>query len=43
MNLEKLYKSLHGDYAEAKARLMSDRLVEKFVLKFPADPSVAPM
>ena len=40
MNLEKLYKSLHGDYAEAKARLMSDRLVEKFVLKFPADPSM---
>ena len=40
MNLEELYNSLHGDYAEAKARLMSDRLVEKFVLKFPADPSM---
>ena len=31
MNLEKLYKEIHGDYAEAKARLMNDRLVEKFV------------
>ena len=40
MNLEELYKSLHGDYAEAKARLMSDRLVEKFVLKFLSDPSM---
>lgn len=40
MNLEELYKSLHGDYAEAKARLMSDGLIEKFVLKFLADPSM---
>lgn len=40
MNLEKLYKEIHGDYAEAKARLMSDRLVEKFVLKFLTDPSM---
>ena len=40
MNLEELYISLHGDYADAKARLMSDRLVEKFVLKFPSDPSM---
>lgn len=40
MNLEKLYKEIHGDYAEAKARLMSDRLVEKFVLKFLSDPSM---
>ena len=40
MNLEELYNKIHGDYAEAKARLMSDRLVEKFVLKFPSDPSM---
>ena len=40
MNLEELYINLHGDYADAKARLMSDRLVEKFVLKFPSDPSM---
>ena len=40
MNLEELYISLHGDYADAKARLMNDRLVEKFVLKFPSDPSM---
>ena len=40
MNLEKLYKEIHGDYAEAKARLMNDRLVEKFVLKFPSDSSM---
>ena len=40
MNIEKLYCNLHGDYAEAKARLMSDGLIEKFVLKFLADPSM---
>ena len=40
MNIEKLYCNLHGDYAEAKARLMSDGLIEKFVLKFLDDPSM---
>ena len=40
MNLEEVYSQIHGDYAEVKARLMSDRLVEKFVLKFPSDPSM---
>ena len=40
MNLEKLYKEIHGDYAVAMARLMYDRLVEKFVLKFLSDPSM---
>lgn len=40
MNLEELYVALHGDYAEAKSRLMSDKLVGKFVMKFPADPSM---
>ena len=40
MSLDELYRQLHGDYEEVKARLMSDRLVEKFVLKFPSDPSM---
>lgn len=40
MSIDELYRQLHGDYAEVKARLMSDRLVEKFVLKFPSDPSM---
>jgi len=40
MTLEECYASLHGDYASAKKRLMTDRLVEKFILKFPADPTM---
>lgn len=37
MNLEELYAQLHGNYTEAKSRLMNDRLVEKFVVKFLSD------
>lgn len=40
MTIEEIYGCLHGDYAEAKSRLMSDRLVEKFAMKFPSDPSM---
>lgn len=40
MTIEEKYICLHGDYAEAKSRLMSDRLVEKYALKFLNDPSM---
>lgn len=39
MNLEECYAALGGDYAEVRARLHSDRLVQKFVLKFLDDKS----
>lgn len=40
MTLEECYNKLHGSYEEAKTRLMNDRLIERFVLKFPDDPSM---
>lgn len=40
MTLEELYSTLHGNYDEAKKRLMMDKLVDKFVRKFPADPTM---
>lgn len=40
MTIEEKYICLHGDYEEAKNRLMNDRLVEKFALKFLSDPSM---
>ena len=40
MTIEEKYICLHGDYIEAKNRLMNDRLVEKFALKFLSDPSM---
>jgi len=40
MTIQECYSRLNGNYEEAKARLMSDRLVEKFMLKFPADPTM---
>ncbi len=39
MNLVEVYTQLHGSYTEAKSRLMTDRLVEKFLLKFLNDPT----
>ena len=41
MTLEECYHTLHGDYNEAKNRLMNDSLIERFILKFPEDPSMA--
>ena len=38
MTVQELYAAI-GDYEEAKKRLMSDKLIAKFVVKFPADPS----
>ena len=40
MTVKECYAALHGNYNEAKSRLMSDRLIEKFMLKFPADNSM---
>lgn len=40
MTIEECYKTLHGSYTEAKSRLMSDKLITKFILKFPADPTM---
>ena len=39
MTLQECYQALEGDYADVSARLPSERLVQKFVLKFLADPS----
>ena len=39
MNLRQCYDALGGDYDEVIGRLRSERLVQKFVLKFPADGS----
>ncbi len=39
MTLQACFEALGGDYAEVTARLRSERLVQKFVLKFPNDPS----
>lgn len=40
MTLEECYNKLQGNYSEAKQRLMNDRLIERFILKFPDDPSM---
>ena len=39
MTLKECYAALGGDYEEAMGRLRSERLVQKFVLKFLADGS----
>ncbi len=39
MTLQECYQALDGDYTDVSARLPSERLVQKFVLKFLADPS----
>ena len=39
MTLQECYTQLEGDYEGVLARLRSERMVQKFVLKFPADPS----
>ena len=39
MTLQECYTALGGDYDEVLGRLRSESLVQKFVLKFPADPS----
>lgn len=39
MTLQECYAALGGDCAEVLSRLRSEALVQKFLLKFPADPS----
>ena len=40
MTLQECYEKLHGDYDDARSRLAMDTLIEKFVLKFPGDPTM---
>jgi len=40
MTLQQCYSALQGDYQEAVTRLMNDRLVARFIQKFPIDPSM---
>lgn len=39
MTLKECYAAMGGDYADAIGRLRSERMIQKFVLKFPADES----
>jgi len=39
MTLEECYAAMGGNYANAIGRLRSERMVQKFVLKFPNDES----
>lgn len=39
MTLQECYSAMDGDYADVSVRLRSDRLVQKFVLKFLEDKS----
>ena len=41
MTIEQCYAQMGGSFAEVSARLPSTRLIEKFVRKFPEDPSYA--
>ena len=40
MNLQECYEAMGGSYDEACSRLMNDAFIERFILKFPADPSM---
>ncbi|HBA97823.1 MAG TPA: phosphorelay protein [Lachnospiraceae bacterium] len=35
MTVEECYNALKGDYSQARARLHSDNIIKKFMLKFP--------
>lgn len=39
MTLKECYGIIGGDYENVVGRLMSERIVQKFVLRFPDDPS----
>lgn len=41
MNVKEFYDSIGGSYDTALGRLMRDSMIEKFVGKFPKDPSFA--
>lgn len=40
MTIEELYTALHGNYSEAKMRLLNDTLIEKFLKKFLNDETM---
>lgn len=40
MKLSELYSRLNGDFADACSRLLSEKMVARFVVKFPEDPSM---
>ena len=40
MTIEECYKKMGADYAEIISRLGSEKLVDRFLLKFPIDPSM---
>lgn len=40
MRVQELYENLHGDFSDACKRLLSEKMVTRFVLKFPDDPSM---
>ena len=37
MTIEECYRKLGGDYVELKSRLISEQLIERFMLRFPND------
>lgn len=39
MTLRECYEAMEGDYEGTMGRMPSERLIQKYVLKFPADPS----
>lgn len=39
MTLKECYQAMEGDYEGTMGRLPSERLIQKYILKFPADPS----
>ena len=41
MDVKKCYELLKGNYNEAVGRLMSDKLIERLILKFPQDGSMS--
>lgn len=41
MTLKEFYAQIGGNYEDTLHRLPSEALVHRFVLKYPADPSVA--
>jgi len=40
MNVKECYELMNSSYEDAKGRLMNDKLIERFMLKFPKDDSM---
>ena len=39
MKIEELYASIGGNYNEVHSRLISEKIISKFICKFPNDPT----